>query len=220
MQYLIHTCNNREWYVTNYLIPSMTAQGIDKNSIAIYQDKNNDGNLESCMKSFAQCESDEVTWHLQDDVIISRNFKEVTESIQDDFVCAFCSDWDRDINAIGKVKTESMWHSFQCIKLPNFIARECAEWFYREARECKKYLPHIINKNNDDGMFRIFMELHYPDYSILNLKPNLVEHIDYLIGGSQINHFRHLPIRAKYFNDMDLIIDLTNKLKEKKNATV
>ena len=76
-QYLIHTYPKRLWYVEQYLIPSMLAQGIDKASIIVYNDVNKEGNLLSCMKAFASVNNDDNgTWHLQDDVLICKDFKE------------------------------------------------------------------------------------------------------------------------------------------------
>lgn len=76
---MIHTCNNRKWYVEQYLIPSMCLQGINLDHIKIWLDKDNIGCLESCMQSFASLPEDGYTWHLQDDIIICSNFKQKTE---------------------------------------------------------------------------------------------------------------------------------------------
>ena len=44
-KYLIHCCNDRMWYVKEFLIPSMIKQGISTDDIFIYQDKNKIGNF-------------------------------------------------------------------------------------------------------------------------------------------------------------------------------
>lgn len=51
MKYLIHTCTKREWYVNDHLIPLLTEQGITKNDIKVWNDKNKAGNLESFVAS-------------------------------------------------------------------------------------------------------------------------------------------------------------------------
>lgn len=73
MHFLIHACRAREWYVNDFLIPSMTAQGIHKEDIEVWMDSNNDGCLFSCMKCFYEMgnRGDGDTWHLQDDVLLS-----------------------------------------------------------------------------------------------------------------------------------------------------
>ena len=51
-QYIIHACLDREWYVDEFLIPSMIEQGIPKENIEVWMDRNRDGCLLSCMKCF------------------------------------------------------------------------------------------------------------------------------------------------------------------------
>ena len=57
------------------------------------------------------------------------------------------------------------------------------------------------------------MIVNYPDYKVLNLKPNLVDHIDYLLGGTVINKERkNKNVRAVWFEDLDLVENLEKKL--------
>ena len=46
MKYMIHCCPKRMWYVEEYLIPSMLRQGIDRDSIIIWND-NKGGEIKS-----------------------------------------------------------------------------------------------------------------------------------------------------------------------------
>lgn len=50
-------------------------------------------------------------------------------------------------------------------------------------------------------MFKMFLEEKYAKKEIIyNLQPNLIDHIDYLIGGSVINKERSIIItNAAYF---------------------
>lgn len=80
MKYMIHACPKRMWYVSDYLIPSMLAQGIDKGNIIVWNDIDGVGNLASCLASFASCQEEGETWHLQDDVVICHDFAERTAS--------------------------------------------------------------------------------------------------------------------------------------------
>lgn len=213
--YIIHACPQRMWYVTQYLVPSMEEQGIT--DIHISCDVNQMGNLESCMGIFRNMgDNDGAAWHLQDDVIICRDFKERTEKFKDGIVCGYCWDKEDFIDRVDWVKPPHMWWSFPCIRIPNRIAWECAEWFYNTAKNMPKYELWVISKKFDDAFFKDFMKLKYPDYNVLNLRPSLVDHIDYLVGGSIINTARVNYVtktRAEWFEDQDLVNDLEKHLK-------
>ena len=60
------------------------------------------------------------------------------------------------------------------------------------------------------------MENYYPNEYVLNLKPNLVDHIDYLLGGSTINERKEdkKQVRALWFDDLDLVKELGGKINE------
>ena len=188
MKYLIHSCVEREWYVNDYLIPYMKRRGI--NNIEVYLDKDREGNLISTMKSFAQLNSEEGTWHLQDDVVISKNFKHHTELFDKGIVCGFCSVYCKNFPA-GFVLPNKMWYSFPCIRIPNRIAREFSSWLSDIINNSHVYKNWVSAKKYDDSLFKIFMTENYKNESILNFAPNLVNHVDYLIGGSVINDNRN-----------------------------
>lgn len=217
--YLIHTCPEREWYVNKYLVPSMKEQGIDPSNILIYSDKNGDGNLLSCVNSFMSIGLNRVgnTWHLQDDVIISHDFKSITEKYLKEFngiVCGMKVNIEEEKDKPkGLVKAEDMWYSFQCIMLPNIIALKFAQWFYQDVYTNPQYRMYVHRKKYDDTLFRIFMLDYKDDIQILNLYPNIVDHVDYILGGSIINsEFPH-ERRAAYFNDKYLVEELEQNFK-------
>ena len=94
--YMIHTCEKRLWYVKQFLLPDMLRQGIEQDHILIYRDKNGIGNLrawvDSCNRLAYQSKKESIknVWHLQDDVVISKKFKTVTELYENhDIVCGF-----------------------------------------------------------------------------------------------------------------------------------
>ena len=90
MRYLIHACPAREWFVEGYMVPEMKRQGIPEEEIEIWMDRNGDGNLMSCMKSFEECgKRNGGTWHLQDDVVLASDFAEKTRTHDDGLVCGF-----------------------------------------------------------------------------------------------------------------------------------
>lgn len=216
-KYMIHACKQRMWYVNDYLVPSMLKQGIDKDNIFIYLDKNEDGNLASCMSSFLYVKNidTEGIWHLQDDVIISSDFKQRTEELDNGLVCGFCCDYDANKRITGVTNMINMWYSFPCIRIPNRLAIECADWYYNGLSHPTEVKFFMRNGKNDDLIFRAFLERHYPGMSVMLVKPNLVNHIDYLIGGSTINAGRRRGkiITAEYWDKPELIEDLKKQLK-------
>lgn len=217
MKYMIHCCKQRLWYVYEYLIPSMIEQGINKEDIDVYLDKNNDGCLESCMKAFLSVPNDdESTWHMQDDIIICSDFKQRTEELYSErIICGYCYDKDYRKNVVGKCRPKEMWFSFPCIKIPNRIAKKCAKWYFNFAKSDRAYHTLVLAKKYDDSVFCSYLMDFYPNESVLNLKPNLVDHIDYLIGGSIVNKIRpEKETHAPYFEDTYLIKELEDKLKK------
>ena len=213
--YVIHACESRMWYVNDYLLPSLHDQGIS--DTRVYCDTKNVGCLESCMSIFSHMPADGGAWHIQDDVVISRDFRKKTEKYSgEDIVCGFVFEKDESLRYDGYVVPKRMWWSFPCIYIPNRYARECAQWYYKEARFKREYADWVKAKKFDDAFFKEFMKLHYPNWYVLNLKPNLVDHVDYLIGGSVINGTRNYPqTRAVYFNDTDIVDSLELELKNR-----
>lgn len=225
-KYVIHACEDRRWYVEDYLIPSMTAQGIDRNNITIFMDSNKRGNLFACMDCFKSMPDDDgSTWHLQDDILIASTFKQKTEELEDaaPLVCGFCFRVPAYIAPEGLQPPQTMWYSFQCIKIPNKVARECADWFFKTAQYDTKYHDFIRANKGDDSMFKIFIEQKFgTDKIALNLKPSIVEHIDDLIGGSLINQLRKMdgPARGVYFEEPEKVELLTAALANRNKKAV
>ena len=215
-KYMIHTYPKRLWYVEQYLIPSMLAQGIDKASIIVYNDVNREGNLLSCMKAFASVNNDDKgTWHLQDDVLISKDFKERTEWYDHGLVCGFSSlRYDGDIEKKkGAVKRDDMWFSFPCIRIPNKWAIECGRWVQSDIIGNPVYKRYWEKGVNDDWAFRTYLATFHKDCVALNIMPCLVNHIDYLIGGGSGEKDRKKPVVAQYWKDDDLVDALAETLK-------
>lgn len=217
-KYLIHTCKEREWYVDNFLIPSMVKQGIDNNNIYKYIDNNKEGNLIACMKAFLQVELfsdfDEIVWHLQDDVAISKEFKRYTEvNYETDIVCAFCTR-EQIARPIGQVDPVDMWYSFQCIGIKSYITSGCVNWFYTNGMFDKNIIPYFEKGLGDDEVFKYYCTEVCSGLKVLNLIPNLVEHIDFLIGGSTAA--KGMPQRrAMYLKDgTEIVQNLMEELKQ------
>ncbi|MBP3870268.1 MAG: hypothetical protein J6E46_04755, partial [Faecalicoccus sp.] len=106
--YQIHTCGKRRWYVDEFLLPSLVLQGIKEEEILIFEDRDQEGNLEATLKSFEILPNASGTWHLQDDVVVSRNFAEFTSKNrpEKEILCGFCTKryQKEGIKNIGKVK--------------------------------------------------------------------------------------------------------------------
>lgn len=212
-QYLIHTCNKRKWYVDEFLIPSMRKQGIE--NILVYNDEYGEGQIPSLIKSY-ELIGDEDTWHLQDDIIISKKFKEITERRKEDIVCGFCNGFS--VGQSGYVGIYSMWYSMPCIRISGAIFKHFISWL--NTREVRKRLDVYFRENKHDDVFlEIFLKEYYPKMLVWNLAPNIVNHIDHLIGGSLINKDRNKDnsyIMSKYWDEPELLDDIEKKLKERR----
>ena len=211
-KYMIHAYPKRMWYVEEYLIPSMLQQGIDKVDITIYNDSRGDGNLRACLNAFMFCEGEGGTWHLQDDVIICKDFKRLTEEYDEGLVAGFSSFYDEEKHGgPGKVNQSQMWFSFPCIRIPNEYARDCSDWVSKYIIGNPIYEKYWKKGVNDDWSFREYLKAFHSEDSAINLAPNLVDHIDYLLGGGSGGK-RKREVRSLYFEDKDLIQELEDKI--------
>jgi hypothetical protein len=204
------------WYVEKYLVPSMREQGCE--NISIYVDEKHEGSMKAHMHSFLQLPNDgNGTWHLQDDVIISRDFKATTEKYDGGIICAFASEmYDKDKPA-GNVHILDHWFSFPCIRIPNKIARGCAEWTLQYIIGNPIYRKFWESGRNADWAFWMYVKDYCKTERVLNLAPNLVDHIDWLIGGSANARNRPKPCRSKYWEDEDLVEELERRLQDVAN---
>lgn len=213
-QYLIHTCTKRLWYVKQYLIPSMKKQGITDKEIRMYVDTDGDGLLTSYIKSYDFTE-DKDTWHLQDDIIISSHFKEQAEKRRTQtVVCGFCNSFSTGYP--GYVNVYSMWYSMPCIKIPGIIFKEFIQWI-NKAEVRKRLAPYFEGNKYIDVFFEIFLKETYPRMSVWNVAPNMVNHIDHLIGGSLANKDRSKGIKdimATYWDEPELIENIEHEFKK------
>ena len=214
--YVIHAYPKRMWYVEEYLIPSMLKQGIDKVNITIYNDIKGEGNLRACLNAFSNVPDDDSgTWHIQDDIIICKDFKERTEQYDEGIVCGFTSYYDRTTyNVIGETTRDKMWYSFPCIRIPNQYARQSAKWISEDIIGNPVYKEFWEKGVNDDWAFRLWLKTFHETEKVINLSPKLVDHIDYLLGGGSGGQ-RKRQVRAKYFNDKELVLELEKQIQFK-----
>lgn len=210
--YLIHAVPRRMWYVNDFLIPSMLEQGIDRDNIRIYNDEKQEGNLRACMNAFDSCHGDGGTWHLQDDVCICNEFKTITEAVDFGLVCGFSSELYDGPGKIGLVDRKDMWFSFPCIRIPNDYARDCAEWVTKYIIGNPVYRDFWEKGVNDDWAFRLYLKEFYTYAHAMNIAPNLVDHVDFLVGGGTGAKPREKPVRAQYWKDNSIIEKLAEKI--------
>ena len=64
----------------------------------------------------------------------------------------------------------------------------------------------------DDTFFHEFLQCCHPTEIVENVKPNLVEHVDWIIGGSTIQ-WRDYLARAEFWDDEELIAALHARIK-------
>lgn len=217
-KYVIHTYPGRLWYVEGYLVPSMMKQGIPKEDITVWNDKDGVGNLEACIQCFEAMPDDEGgAWHLQDDVVVSRHFAEMTRSHDEGFVCGFSNViFDgKTVGYSGLVPMEYGWFSFQCNRFPNRHVRQFAEWYRNEVVPKNLFPEYTKDGKCDDSLWQRYVWKHLQGQLTLNIVPNLVDHIDYLIGGSAINKQRQGIRRSYYWNEPETIDELEKWLSKR-----
>ena len=209
----MHTCNDRLWYVHGYLMPSLMNQGISQDDIVMYRDINNDGCLQSFVKSIDYLPDDGYMWHLQDDVLICSDFKDRTKQHYDtDLVCGFASKYDKQVKPGKYNGIDNIWYSFPCIRINNSLLKHFSIWFNSSIQNDNRYREWLKSNKHDDLLFRYFLKNYYKGIKGTNLAPNLVEHIDWLLGGSIVNKQRGEIIRSVYWENEELVEKLKKNL--------
>ena len=212
MKVLIHAYPKRMWYVEGWLVPELERQGADE--IEIWNDTEGKGNLRACLESFAARTGDGGTWHIQDDVLLCRDFAQRCREHDEGVVYGFCNvQFTDDPAQTGVVSVEDAWHSFQCLRIPDAYARECAAWFEGPGRTSGLYPIWISSGKMDDDMFRTFLLDQHGRETVENLRPNLVEHVDWIIGGSILSPWRGYIARAHFWDDEELVRELKESVR-------
>lgn len=196
--YMIHACENRLWYVRDFLLPSMIDQGINPDNILVYRDKNEIGNLrawvDSCNRLSVQSRSKMIknVWHLQDDVVISKDFKTITEQYENnEIVCGFTCGYDKEPQAgTFKLEEHKMWYSFPCINISTVLTTSFANWANGNLWQSQHFKGAVKRNNSDDLIFREWLYDNHGSIEEINLAPNVVNHIDKWLGGSVCNKQR------------------------------
>lgn len=203
---MIHCVPNRLFYVYNFIIPALEEQLID--DIIIYNDANMSGNLTSFINSLKTLPEEGSTWHIQDDVLLSPRFANViNKSDSDKVICGFSSKYDRSNEEFTTPK--DMWWTFPCIKIPNRIAKEFIEWCTPENMKYSRFKDCIKANKGDDALFKEFLEETHGEETVINLIPNIVNHVDYMLGGSVSNPQRYNVVKkvtARFWPEEEKIL--------------
>lgn len=105
-----------------------------------------------------------------------------------------------------------------CIRIPDYIFGHFVSWM-KEPNTQKKF-RHYFNENKHDDVFlEFFLKENYPELIVWNVAPNMVNHIDHLIGGSLINKDRGKEpseLMATYWDEPKLLREIEEKLKERR----
>ena len=210
---LIHAVPKRMWYVQRYMVPALQAQGIEPE---IFCDEKRLGNLGACLESLRNRHGD-GTWHLQDDVLICRDFAERATKYDTGICNGFCHLNSGDSRGcVGEVYPPELWNGFPCVRIPDDIGRDFVRWVENETHE--SWVDIQIRRNKaDDWIFHRYVEDVHPYIRCRNIGPNLVEHVDWLIGGSVVNEWRGYICRSDYWEDEELVQELKERLQRDKN---
>ena len=93
----------------------------------------------------------------------SDDFSIITEKYNNGIVCGFCNEkFDGgNVNIVGITPVANSWFSFQCIRIPNVYAMQCAKWYYDDVKPNNRYSEFTKDGRNDDAMWKKFMiEVH------------------------------------------------------------
>ena len=221
MKIMIHACPARMWYVDEFLVPQLLGQGVEKDEIRIWNDTEGWGNLKAFIKS---CEAvageNGQTWHLQDDILLCRDFAPRARTLEtetDGIVCGMCcANWGPRPIKNGLVPMPFMWNGFQIVRIPDRLAGEFADWMQTVGRTRPELRRWVQTNKGDDSCFRAFcLDRHRAD-TVFNVAPNLADHVDFLIGGTVINPARPVQYnRAYYWDENDAVTELRDRLTER-----
>lgn len=210
MKVMIHAVPTRMWYVENFILHQLHAQGVW--DVMIWNDTGGRGNLQSCLASFRSLQGDGGTWHIQDDVLLCREFAVRASAHDEGVVNGFCClPFGDDPENIGRVAPRQLWHSFQCVRIPDAYAMDFAHWVEHGTHTALADKLIRAGKGDDYLFHEYFRNAHWKDKA-RNIAPNLVEHVDYLIGGSVVNQQRETQARSALWAEPDMVAQLAQEI--------
>ena len=112
---------------------------------------------------------------------------------------------------MGLRPMNDIWYSFPCIRIPNSVLNGFIRWL-NTSEVHNKYRAYIEANKFLDTLFRIYVIQEHSCRLVHNLYPNIVDNVDYLLGGSTINYQRDkLPV-SLYFIEKEKIEELKTSL--------
>ena len=98
----------------------------------------------------------------------------------------------------------------------NRYAKEAVEWIKSGGPEKNAEAAILVKLNKgDDTIFRAFFLEKHGRETAVNLAPNIVNHIDYMIGGPVTNQWRGFIAGSDIWEDSTILYELRQKLKER-----
>lgn len=207
---MIHAVPPRMWYVEHFLIPSLRAQGLE---FTVYVDTEGLGNLAAFLASVYALHGD-GTWHIQDDVLICPDFAERIAALDHGVVNGFCCPVSDDLpDRTGDVQPYYFWNGFPCVRIPDDYARDFARWvkLSRHSRTADKL---IAKGKGDDFLFKEYLRACHRLVKVHNAAPNLVEHVDFLLGGSIANTDRGGTARSAIWPWPEAVDELARRIEQ------
>lgn len=222
MKYVIHTSPKRIDFVNKYQVPILIKYGINEKDIVVWNDTEFKGQLKAwleCAEEILKTDSIyDGCWHLEDDVVPCKDFLNLTsQPPQNDIVQGFrCKEFDDHYDCIGKQPIDKILYGSQCIWIPNVYLKSMLKMFEEEVLTGKRRKPlYDAGKFYSDTLLKCAMNKYHKYTFVYNLENSLVDHIDYLIGGSSVGVIRSKKIcRAIKFDNQEEIDKLEQKLKE------
>lgn len=213
MRVMIHAMPARMWYVERFLLPQLKGQGVD--DVTIWNDTEKRGNLGACLESFRSLTGDGGTWHIQDDVLLCRDFAkraaENDEGVVNGFCCLLFG--EDELEQVGIVPPLHLWHGFPCVRIPDEYARDFVRWI--EFGTHTPYSDRLIRKGKgDDYLFHEYFRNNHRKDKARNIAPNLVEHVDWLLGGSVANTWREKQARSALWNEPESVDRLAEEIQK------
>lgn len=218
MKYIIHACPARMWYVDGILVPDMKKQGIKASDIIVWNDSDGLGNLQSwlasCQYILDKYGNEPGIWHLQDDVVIASTFKAEAEKADNMIVNGFVSIKFNKIRYTlkGEQRVLNHWNSFPCMYIPMKYINGFLKWWDKVGQFDPNYQSRIEENKADDYLFWAYMRRVRRLDHVINLAPNIADHIDYMMGGSVVNPQRTENAVSAWWEEPELLAELPGRI--------
>ena len=196
---------------------------MEKDDIIVLNDVSGMGNLRSFLFMCNYVVKNDIgdSWYLQDDILLSSNFVKTCMEMRKDIVVngfVYADPAGNDnYKYVGLQKPNRYWFSFPCCYIPVKYIQEFLRWF-DEILVAGKYKKMISRNMYDDLFFWKYMQEKHAEHHIYNASPNLVNHIDYMLGGSCLP-YQKCKIRHAYFwNEPEKIEEIQKRINEVKGT--